>query len=626
MGLAMAIVGFDALDDIDNDLVVVGTGPAGQAAARWLADHGMRVLLLEQGNPHNLTDDGGDDYSLDVTGLPYPRIGTRLAGFGGTSNLWSGQSHPLSPRVFDDRSAVPGWPISWQDYALDVPDAAAWLRLGDVRRDLFGEPRFDWWRTIKDLTTDEFRLSAPLVRLGERAYLDQIDAHDHQFLATDVRVTDIHLDAEQSSVRSVEVVHLPSRQRKRLKVRNILFACGAIEVARLFLWASRHHPGGPLAGGRRQLTGKFFMEHPHISPMAIYFDTRVDISDTYWGPRGDRVSATIVRPTDEFLERNDLTRFGVFFWADRRTPSQAEAMSLSGAPSSAKAPSAGPPGAWFKTIPTFMFEQFPTERSCVTLSEKQRDTLGAPVARLHLQISDQDLDRFRRSIELFGTLISWSGLARVIIKEPYRDPGGGASWEMTWGRHHLGTTRMGRDADHGVVDQDCRVFGLDNCHVVGGAIFPTADYVNPTLSIVALAIRFANRFAARHVAALSHIAFGEKRQFNYLLGAGWGRPERSGVWTVAERAEISIPGPVRRILFTGHAFAPPGHDPSMDLEVNGKIVFSGPTPALFGQWFFLAEESFTSVSFQIRNPASPAQFGLSSDNRALGIFLEAMQL
>ena len=80
----MAIVGFDAIDDIDHDLIVVGTGPAGQASARCLADHGMRVLLLEQGNPENLLDTGGDGYSLDVTGLPYPKSNTRLASFGGT--------------------------------------------------------------------------------------------------------------------------------------------------------------------------------------------------------------------------------------------------------------------------------------------------------------------------------------------------------------------------------------------------------------------------------------------------------------------------------------------------------------------------------------------------------------
>ena len=616
----MAIVGFDALGDVDNDLIVVGTGPAGQASARCLADHGMRVLLLEQGNPENLVDTGGDNYSLDVTGLPYPKSNTRLASFGGTSNLWCGQSRALSPRVFDNRGTVRGWPITWQDYALDIPNAAAWLRLGDVRRDLFGERDSNWWRSLANLTTDEFRLSTPLVRLGEPAYLRQIGSHEHQFLAMDVRVTDIHLDAGLTSVQSLEVVHLPSRQTKRLRVRNVLFACGGIEVARLFLWASRDHPKGPLAGGPLQLTGKFFMEHAHISPMQVYFDSRVDISDTYWAGEDGSVSATIVRPTDEFLETNDLTRFGVFFWADKKGPSKAEARALANADPlfSCRA------GGYFKSSPTFMFEQFPTEASHVTLSEK-RDALGAPIARLHLQISDEDFHRFRRSIQLFGGLICQSGLARVYIREPYR-VSADASWEIIWGYHHLGTTRMALDAEHGVVDPDCRVFGLNNCYVIGGSIFPTADYVNPTLSIVALAFRFADRFAARNIALLSRIVFGEKRQFNYLLGDGWARPEQNGTWTVEHCAEISIPGPLRKIFFVGHAFAPPGHEPVMDLEVNGHLIFSGSTHNLFKRWFHVEKEPFTTVVFHIKNPVSPLKSGLSSDARALGIFLEEIQL
>src|SRR6266567_4020067 len=69
----------------------------------------------------------------------------------------------------------------------------------------------------------------------------------------------------------------------------------------------------------------------HVLPMEVYFDSRVDTSDTYWTPDDGSVSATIVRPTDEVLERNDLTRFGVFFWADKKAPSKAEAKVLSSA-------------------------------------------------------------------------------------------------------------------------------------------------------------------------------------------------------------------------------------------------------------------------------------------------------
>jgi len=64
----------------------------------------------------------------------------------------------------------------------------------------------------------------------------------------------------------------------------------------------------------------------------------------------------------------------------------------------------------------------------------------------------------------------------------------------------------------------------------------------------------------------------------------------------------------------------------VDLEMNGKLIFSGSAHALFSRWFFAEEESFTNLDFRIRNPASPQQFGLSADARSLGIFLEAIQL
>jgi choline dehydrogenase-like flavoprotein len=55
--------------------------------------------------------------------------------------------------------------------------------------------------------------------------------------------------------------------------------------------------------------------------------------------------------------------------------------------------------------------------------------------------------------------------------------------------HHLGTTRMHAEERHGVVDADGRVHGLANLFVAGGSVFPTSGFVNPTLTIVALALR-----------------------------------------------------------------------------------------------------------------------------------------
>jgi choline dehydrogenase-like flavoprotein len=44
-----------------------------------------------------------------------------------------------------------------------------------------------------------------------------------------------------------------------------------------------------------------------------------------------------------------------------------------------------------------------------------------------------------------------------------------------------------------VVDADCRVHGLSNLYLAGAGVFPTAGSANPTLTLVALALRLADR-------------------------------------------------------------------------------------------------------------------------------------
>jgi choline dehydrogenase-like flavoprotein len=47
-----------------------------------------------------------------------------------------------------------------------------------------------------------------------------------------------------------------------------------------------------------------------------------------------------------------------------------------------------------------------------------------------------------------------------------------------------------------VVDADCKVHGVANLHVAGAAVLPTSSHANPTLTLVALAIRLADRLKA----------------------------------------------------------------------------------------------------------------------------------
>ena len=63
--------------------------------------------------------------------------------------------------------------------------------------------------------------------------------------------------------------------------------------------------------------------------------------------------------------------------------------------------------------------------------------------------------------------------------------------------HMNGTTRMGSDAKSSVLDPTCKAWELDNLYVVDASVFPSSAAVNPTLTIVANAMRTGDHIAER---------------------------------------------------------------------------------------------------------------------------------
>jgi choline dehydrogenase-like flavoprotein len=56
---------------------------------------------------------------------------------------------------------------------------------------------------------------------------------------------------------------------------------------------------------------------------------------------------------------------------------------------------------------------------------------------------------------------------------------------------------MHNDPRQGVVDADCRVHGVANLYIAGSAVFPTYSFDDPTLTLVALALRLADHLKDR---------------------------------------------------------------------------------------------------------------------------------
>ena len=63
--------------------------------------------------------------------------------------------------------------------------------------------------------------------------------------------------------------------------------------------------------------------------------------------------------------------------------------------------------------------------------------------------------------------------------------------------HAMGATRMAVDPKNGVVDRNCRVHGMENLWIASSSIFPVAGSANPTVTIVALALRVADCLSGR---------------------------------------------------------------------------------------------------------------------------------
>jgi choline dehydrogenase-like flavoprotein len=135
----------------------------------------------------------------------------------------------------------------------------------------------------------------------------------------------------------------------------------------------------------------------------------------------------------------------------------------------------------------------PNPKSHVTLSNEV-DRLGLRRVRVNWQLSELELRSARETMEILAADIARAKVGR--LKSLLHDTANG--WPETFKAafHHIGTTRMADDPTHGVVDTNCKVYGISNLYVSGSSVFPTAGLGTPTLMIIALAIRLADHIKA----------------------------------------------------------------------------------------------------------------------------------
>jgi choline dehydrogenase-like flavoprotein len=139
-------------------------------------------------------------------------------------------------------------------------------------------------------------------------------------------------------------------------------------------------------------------------------------------------------------------------------------------------------------VVVYFCEQPPDPASRVQLGPDV-DRLGVRRLVLDWRIDGAVTASILRLQQLLAERLEQTGLGR--LENPESEP------KFTDASHHMGTTRMSDDPRRGVVDRNGRIHGVDNLYVAGSSVFPCAGHANPTLTVVALALRLAEHLGAR---------------------------------------------------------------------------------------------------------------------------------
>ncbi|MGB5094086.1 MAG: GMC family oxidoreductase [Parvibaculum sp.] len=491
---------------LETDLAIIGAGAAGITLARQLSGKDMSIALIESGG-FDFDAEVQDLYDGETIGVPYTIDTSRLRYFGGSTNHWGGWCRPLEAIDFEARDWVPhsGWPITraeldpFYDRATKVcqlgstefDNAQAWSNDGKNRMMAFPGG---------DIMT-RFFLYSPPTRFGQK-YRNDIGTAPNIKTYLNANVTEIVPDATGQTVEKLSVATLTGR-RFEIRPKYCILATGGIENARMLLLSHSIVKKG--LGNAHDIVGRYFMEHPHVdAPAQMVF---TDISDmAAWYPArvayGDTHVRGVFMHSADYLRREK--RLGTIMTIHRSRPITAldpllangerplepSLLHLTRSTTSHAAPDENL-GVLFGT--GCATEQAPNPQSRVTLST-DKDALGLPRTRMDWRLTAEDRENLRRNFEALARAFGRWGEGRVRILFPHKD-----KWEEAegWGNHHMGTTRMSADPHHGVVNADCKVHGMNNLYIAGSSVFTTSGTINPTLTIVALALRLADHVEAR---------------------------------------------------------------------------------------------------------------------------------
>ena len=498
---------FDRAPDAPFDVCVIGAGPAGITLARRLAARGLEVALMEGGGLE-WSEESQDLAVGESVGLTYPDLdAARVRAFGGSSGHWNGLCRAFEAADMRPRPQNPGsgWPIGREDLDPYAAETALILDLVPDSDDMPETPPPAEPRAEDGFVRVWYLRSAP-TRFGEK-YLDELTAAPRIALGVHANLVDLRLDDTLATVEgAVFRGYGAGDEGFTVRAKSYCLCTGGFENPRLLLNFTSQAPAG--IGNGNDLVGRFFADH-----------VRMDVGEVILSAV-PTAEVQFFTPTEGFLaEHRTLSIVLHLDYYDRKPLSLPKELARSaqctlpfgerlvaavagdalqcdrGGVGDWLASRDGEANPWGRVVVNSEPGLNPESR--VTLAE-DRDALGLRRIRLDwrtLPIDDRTIrdttlafaghlaDRDVGRVRLYDTVLAESPIRAT---EPEQRLNG-------W--HQMCTTRMSDDPATGVVDRDCKVFGIANLYVGGSSVFSTPGFQNPTYTIVQLALRLGDHLA-----------------------------------------------------------------------------------------------------------------------------------
>jgi choline dehydrogenase-like flavoprotein len=535
---------------LEAEICIIGGGPAGIAMAREMAGTPHSIILVESGawRPSKVIRSLNDAELAPDSRHPPPDM-YRERRFGGSSTIWGGRCVPLARTDFDSRPHVAnsGWPISYDDVLPYYSRALIYCEAGDFA---FGTSCLDASELIiEGLVSDEIMVGlerfSPPTDFGRRFKSDLVRSSIHRIL---LNSTCVRLVSNESG-RSVEAVECATVAGNtfRIRAKYVVVAAGGLESVRLLAASNKTVPAG-LANSSGAL-GRYYMSHLEgtLGQLKILAGRRV--AWNFVKTRDGVYAKHHLRLSDDVQQRHRLRNMifrlhhanpmdprhgdpvlSLMYIAKRfilpeyrRKISTIELDLLERLPKGSAltrrhlANVANNPWPLIKFLSSWVYkrhmryrripyvalyskagsypldynaEQTPLYESRVSLTQ-DRDRFGVPKLHIDWRVCPEDIGSIAASYRQMRSILAASKAAAVV----YDDDGLNVSASQTIpvGGHHIGTARMSNDPRRGVVDPQCRTHDVANLYIAGSAVFPTSGSANPTLTIVALAIRLADQ-------------------------------------------------------------------------------------------------------------------------------------